>query len=593
MLYGYRPVEVGLALPNAPKADVLWILPKQRGPSPRTRSVAVSLGAHIEGAALPHPCGSDPWSTVLGTVKRSASRHPVSDDATLARFFKFVETWLSQNLQPLPAESDTSFHHWLEHTNYPLWKKDDLLKQYDALDNGFDDPLFTVNKCFVKNESYPEYKYPRGIYSRSDTAKMHIGPFVKLIEEEVYKNPFFIKHIPVDDRPNYIMANVQNINCPFYLATDYTAFESQFVKKLMVGTEIAMLKYMTKWLPDKEKFWWLLDNVISGVNHCVFKGFRMFLEATRMSGEMTTSLSNGFSNLMFMLFTSEECGLKNVRGVVEGDDGLFSYDLPPGAHIPTAKDFARLGLTIKIEEHEKLSTASFCGMIFDEEERVPLTDPIKAVAMLGWMDSRFTNARRNKLQGLLRCKAMSMKSQYPGCPILDACASWILRCTKSYDVRSFLKNNTFGLYQTDRMRLNIAGRTRFDRDETAGLRTRSLMAEKFGISPARQADIEKWFDAQTRICPIPVWVFGDVIPNVWKEYYERFSWSNGTSPLPDLTPVEKYQDVEDLLQGHATNRKITAPVPPPNIKVLFNHHHKRNHRGRAVTHGPPPTGGAV
>jgi len=591
VLYGYRPVEVGLALPNAPKTDVLWILPKKKGCTPRTRPVAVSLGAHIDGAALPHPCGSDPWSTVLGTVKRSASRHPASDPQTLARFFQFVETWLSQNLQPLPEDSDTSFLHWLENTNYPLWKKNDLEKQYDALDNGFDDPQFLVNKCFVKNESYPEYKYPRGIYSRSDTAKMHIGPFVKLIEEEVYKNPYFIKHIPVDARPDYITANVQNANCPFYLATDYTAFESQFVKDIMVGTEIAMLKHMTQWLPDKEKFWWLLDNVLSGVNHCVFKGFRMFIEATRMSGEMTTSLSNGFSNLMFMLFTSEECGLKNVRGVVEGDDGLFSYDLPPGAHIPTSQDFARLGLTIKIETHEKLSTASFCGMVFDEEERIPLTDPIKAVAMLGWMDSRFTNSRSSKMLGLLRCKAMSMKSQYPGCPVLDAAASWILRCTKSHDIRGFLDNNTFGLYQTDRMRLNIGGRTRFDRIGTVGHATRSLMAEKFGISPQQQTSAERWFDAQTVIKPIPVWIFGETIPSVWKEYFDRFSCMNGTSPLADTTPEHMYLGAEALVSGNTTTKIPRSPMPPPEIRTMFNHSRKcQTNHGRAVTHGPPPRG---
>lgn len=571
MLYGYRPVEVNLTLPKSPKTDVLWVPPKLGGASARTRPVSVSLGTHIEGAALPHPCISDPWSAVLGTVKRSASQHPSADKATLARFFRFVEAWLEKNLTPLPAESDTSFPHWLQHTNYPQWKKISLMKAYESVDNAFEDPSFLVNKCFIKDESYPEYKFPRGIYSRSDTAKMHIGPYVKLVEEEVYKNPYFIKHVPVEDRPNYIMANVFNVNCAAYLATDYTAFESQFVKELMAGTEIVMLKYMTKWLPDKEKFWWLLDNVMLGVNDCVFKGFRMYIEATRMSGEMTTSLSNGFSNLMFMLFTSEECGLKNVQGIVEGDDGLFSYDLPPGGHIPTSDDFARLGLTIKIETHEKLSTASFCGMVFDEKERIPLTDPLKAVALLGWMDSRFVNSKQNKLRALLRCKALSMKSQYPACPIIDACASWVLRCTPSFDVRHILNNNTFGLYKTDYMRTNIRDRFRFDRDDTAGPRTRNLMQEKFAIPPAKQRSIEEWFDAQTTLKPIPSYVFGDYIPKVWREYYERFSWLKDTSPLPDLTPDSGYDPVRQLISGQTTRRLNVAPVPNPQIRSLFCH----------------------
>lgn len=571
MLYGYRPVEVQLALPGAPKDAVLWVPPKEKGASARTRPVAVSLGAHIQGAALPRPCGSDPWSTVLGTVKRSASRHPSADPTTLARFSQFVECWLESNLTPLPEDSDTSFLHWLQHTNYPLWKKEELVTLYKSLDNAFEDRQLLVNKCFVKDESYLEYKYPRGIYSRSDTAKIHIGPFVKLIEAEVYKNPFFIKHVPVDSRPNYIMEKVFNNNCASYLATDYTAFESQFVKELMAGTEIIMLKHMTKYLPDREKFWWILDNVMLGINDCVFKGFRMYIEATRMSGEMTTSLSNGFSNLMFMLFTSQECGLTNVRGVVEGDDGLFSYDMPPGAHIPTPSDFARLGLTIKIEEHERLSTASFCGMVFDEKERIPLTCPLKAVANLGWMDSRFVSSRENKLKGLLRCKALSMKSQYPACPVLDACSSWILRCTKSIDTRHLLKSGVFGLYRTEEMMLNINNRQRFDRMEESCPRTRQLMHEKFGLSPAQQLSIEKWFDAQTRLGPIPVSIFGGSLPPVWLTYFDNYCWSKATSPLADVTPETSYDAVRALIQGHTTRKINVAPVPTAAIRSLFNH----------------------
>lgn len=531
----------------------------------------VSLGCHIDGASCPHPCLRDTWSAVLGTVKRSASRHPNSDAATILRFSKFVEEWLRLNLKPLESDVDSSFPTWLANTQYPLWKKLELLTLYESLDNGLDDKKFMVNNCFIKQETYLDFKYPRGIYSRSDTAKIHIGPIVKLIEEEIYKNPFFIKHVPVSDRPRFITDNVLNLNCTAYLATDYTAFESQFVKSLMAVTEVQMLKFMTQYLPERAKFWWLIDEVMSGVNDCRFKNFRMFVEATRMSGEMTTSLANGFSNLMFFLFTAQEAGLKNVKGVIEGDDGLFSYDLPPGSHIPTEHDFAKLGLTIKIERHEQLSTASFCGMVFDPVEQVPLTDPLKALSNLGWIDRRFVNARQSKLKSLLRCKALSMKSQYPACPVLDAAASWVLRCTAGCQTKRLMERGVFGTYRTEQMKANTSGYTRFERLRDVGTATRLLMSDKYGLPVGTQLVLEAWFDSQNTLGPIPAHLFGDAIPRPWKDNFEKFVTWNGCEPIPDLTPQTTVERAHDLIGPQIVSKPPPRQKVPRDIRPLFQH----------------------
>lgn len=531
----------------------------------------VSLGCHIEGASLPHPCLRDTWSAVLGTVKRSASRHPTRSQQTAAKFKSFVRAWLKQNLTPLEAEIDYGFPTWLQNTQYPHWKKLELLTLYESLDNACDDPKLWVNKCFVKQETYVDFKYPRGIYSRSDTAKVHIGPIVKLIEEEVYKNPFFIKHVPVSDRPKYIQEHVSNPRCTSYLATDYTAFESQFVKEIMVDTEIQLLKHMIQFLPVKEKFEWILDNVMTGVNQCHFRQFKMFLEATRMSGEMTTSLSNGFSNLMFFLFTAQECGLMNVKGVVEGDDGLFSYDLPPGATIPNEHDFAKLGLTIKIEKHEKLSTASFCGMVFDEDELIPLTEPLKAISNLGWIDRRFLRARSSKLRSLLRCKALSMKAQYPACPILDAAASWVLRCTAGCQTARLMSSGIFGTYRSEKMKSNIKNYTKFDRDTSTGERTRKLMSEKFGVDVGTQLRLEQWFDEQKALCPIPSYLFGDCIPQSWTRNFSEYVTLLGCSPVEDMTPKATYTPAHDLIRNQIIDKPPRRLKVPKHLVKLFQH----------------------
>ncbi len=84
-----------------------------------------------------------------------------------------------------------------------------------------------------------------------------------------------------------------------------------------------------------------------------------------MSGEMNTSLGNGFSNLMFMLYACEIQGIE-CDGIVEGDDGAFALSLKPGQKFDESI-FAEMGLTIKLEKHTDLMSMSFCGILCAEE----------------------------------------------------------------------------------------------------------------------------------------------------------------------------------------------------------------------------------
>lgn len=81
-----------------------------------------------------------------------------------------------------------------------------------------------------------------------------------------------------------------------------------------------------------------------------------------MSGDMCTSLGNGFSNKMKAEFLAYKAG-GTIDGFVEGDDGLFvtNFEL-------RSSDYEKLGFTIKIEEIADPCEASFCGMIFGEDE---------------------------------------------------------------------------------------------------------------------------------------------------------------------------------------------------------------------------------
>ena len=174
--------------------------------------------------------------------------------------------------------------------------------------------------------------------------------------------------MPVPDRPQHIIDKLW-LPGSSYVATDYTAYESHFVAELMEAIEFVLYEHMTQHLKEGPRFMELMRGVLAGKRKAQFKYFDVEVNATRMSGEMNTSLGNGFANLMLFEFACHKVGSECV-GVVEGDDGLFRVNGP----IPPSNLFESLGFTIKAVTHERLETASFCGMVFDVEDRVNVSD---------------------------------------------------------------------------------------------------------------------------------------------------------------------------------------------------------------------------
>jgi hypothetical protein len=511
--YGYRYGEVqALLAPKKPK-DGTFI--SRLSPSPaHRRPVAVSLGPSVTIAAQPHPDQSDTTTIVAGVLKRAASKHPQPSLPILKRLEVFVQKFLEENLTPLAPDCDTSIERWLEHTNYPLWRKQELLEKYSKIEDPFN-KKYTRAKCFVKDETYPEYKHARGIYSRSDEFKCLVGPYFKLIEEEVYKLPQFVKHIPVSERPRYILDMLNGEGSP--QSTDYTAFESQFTTMIMEIVEIQMYKYMTKYLPGKNDFWRHLE-VIKGKQLCSFKFVDIALETCRLSGEMCTSLGNGFSNLMFALFVAQEKGCSNVRIVVEGDDGLMKYCGPS----LKAEDFGRLGLTIKMETHNRIETASFCGIIFDTEELINIDDPRDNLATFGWGNAKYVASRKSKLCALLRCKALSLAHQYPGCPIISELAHYGLRVTRGYRIGKVLDH--MNNYMREQVLNAIRDERKIQKMEP-GPRSRALVEQMYGITIEVQLKIEEYLRGKQDLGPLNCEWITSIMPEVWRDYsmeYVRF-----------------------------------------------------------------------
>jgi len=370
---------------------------------------------------------------------------------------------------------------------------------------------------FVKDETYPEYKHARGINSRSDRFKCKVGPIFRLIEKIVYAHPSFIKKVPVHLRPEYIVEKLEQVGGK-YFATDYTAFESLFVREIMEAVEFELYDYMTSLLPEHDEFMALCREVLGGVNQCNFKFFSVFLEATRMSGEMCTSLGNGFSNLVFMLFLCEEVGSTFVDGVVEGDDGLFVVSGPA----PSKSDFESIGLIIKLEECDSIAEASFCGIIFDPECKQNLRDPLRVLSTFGWTSRQYAGSKEKKKLALLRCKALSLAHQYPGCPIIQALAQYGLRVTAGVERRDVWRViNSKGVNEYQRGVL-VAEMFCPVKSVRIHLGSRLLVERKFGVSVEEQLSFENYLSGLSTIQPLNAGVLDPILSSVGKDYWRRY-----------------------------------------------------------------------
>jgi len=513
--YGYRSHEVNLALP-AETVPITIDVTKVSDQSKRPPMMA-SMGPILLGATLPHPDQSDTKTMVDGVKKRIAAKLPQPCPKLLKKFKKFVKRWLQKNMVPLSPDTDLSFESWIESRPYPEWRKKELREIYEKIPYNTLKSWYKVVKAFMKDENYPEFKHARGIYARSDYFKVLFGPFVSKIEEQIYAHPAFIKHVPVKDRPAYIQDMLKTLGDEAS-ATDYTSFEATFSKILMKCTDQVMFKFFNSQLSSafhEEVFSSLMD-----INKVIFKWFKLEIEAKRMSGEMNTSVSNGFCNLMAMLFLCEHLNLGSVRMVVEGDDGLAKTS---SGRFPTPADFAMLGMNIKLERHNKVERASFCGMVFDSEELINITDPRKVLANFGWASQRYASCGSKKMKTLLRCKALSLAYQYPGCPIIQELAQYGLRITSGCDLSGILqKDRKMSFWERERLRQAIDYQKMVGRIPAiqVGPKTRMLVEELYNITVEVQLQIEEVFRKKTDLSPFELNLLD--FPSPWYTYFARY-----------------------------------------------------------------------
>lgn len=426
-VYGARTGEVPEppSVDADPKAQIT--IPKVSTPRPRRKMFRQLPFGAVPGI-FPSCRDSNDITTQTDALSRRLCRQlPPVDTDVLERFDAYVDKWIHQNLTPIPAGGLMDFDHWLDSTSYPGTRKEELRRVYEESQGALPDRIKASKvAAFIKSESYPigeAFKPARWICSRKDVSKVVLGPVFKTIEEAVYKDHHFVKHTPVSDRPKLVEA--LRAAGARYIVTDYTAYEASFDSRFMCACECKMYRYMLQNYPDLARF---TADTISGDNRISTRlGVRVKLEGRRMSGDMCTSLGNGFSNLMLMGFVCEELG-STWDGLVEGDDGIFAIY----GELPTAAMFAKLGFEIKLAEIRDPSLGGFCGIVAAAGQ--VMRDPLRFLQTFGWTLSSVDGGTK-VMMGLLRAKALSALYETPACPIVSAVAARALEITLGFEPR--------------------------------------------------------------------------------------------------------------------------------------------------------------
>jgi hypothetical protein len=410
---------------------------------------------------------------------------PDPDPGKLVRMRKFVRRILNEHFKPLPfADAVTRqrwFEEWLAHYNKPLKTKEEFREIYLSLGVLTEDDYRC--KSFAKKEFYAKENLPRYINSRTNRFKARVAGSCHKIEEAIFHGvweKFFVKGRKVSEQPLLI----SRMGCfPLFLQTDYTSYESGFSPEYVDAVECELWRFFLSENPDLLEDYMKVYQVGGQPRkeHLDGRYFYGKVYGARMSGEMWTSLANGFSNLMNFWFLCEEKGVSRelVDALVEGDDGLFGM----AEEFLTEQDFADLGFKIKMEYVRVLQDTSFCSNIFHPTTNQQMISPEQIVRVNWTCNPLYQRASMVVQRRLLKSKAMSLYCTGKHTPIAQTLALKLISLLA--EEKELVGDEDMWWHEWVRREdMN------FVRIEIP-LENRLLWAEKFGVSVQMQHHFER------------------------------------------------------------------------------------------------------
>lgn len=292
-----------------------------------------------------------------------------------------------------------------------------------------------------------------------------------------------------------------------------------------------------------------ISRCVRANNLCFSRALVVLVAIKRMSGEMCTSLGNGFTNAMVMRFVKHKMQEEADRQKVEGDDGLSATMKPL-----TQGLFLDLGLNIKILSFQELCHASFCGQVFDCNDNI-LTHPIRAIVLMPWIGSMYMFAKKDKQLGIFKAKCLSYLWQYNGCPIIMPYCLRMLQLLSGVKVRNIWSG--YWMSQVKKMMLGDFVPRPITNDG------RRICFDLYGIPVEDQIRIEQQIFGLTEITNDISSIYPYVKP-VWEKNSDTYvmQWSVADTvsifhpPFPRLedptrstnSPIVNYTDTTTQIQ---------------------------------------------
>jgi len=460
---------------------------------------------HYVGAALPIfienvcpyvPDNNSILGKLMSTFKRLLQLPPEIKNYQEQK--SFVRSLLHSCLYHLSPSTDLSYKTFRNELPHPEWRK----KQLDDASVKLPDlspKRIAMIKSFIKREMFEEPKYPRTINARCDAAKVKYGPMIRAIEKCFYDEMgYFAKHIDVAERPKMIKTRFQRFEHIY--CSDYSAFESHMTPQMMQICESQLYKFMMKHVPKGSKLATEYSAMLEGENTPQNKDLKVKVNGIRQSGEMSTSLGNGFTNMSLIIYMLwKKYGKPSLNDIkfwnsfdllIEGDDALIGYN---GQFELTEQDFASIGLTSKIEKHDSVETTRFCQIAFQCDDLENVGEIRRILKKTFFTIASGFKSQPHKLMKYMQAKARSLLYEFPACPIITSIGKCLLRNSVGTEpvwedswkhhpslteVNELLKTHKF----TDR--------------------TRQFIARHQHISESTQKEIESIFDAIEKPGPI-------------------------------------------------------------------------------------------
>lgn len=452
-----------------------------------------------------HYCAKTLSNWRRGVVKRVAPQvvfqQNIRDD-----FFSFINNVIIPKLQIAPLiDNDTLLEDWLSKTRYNT-KRKNLMRSLNASYfnrlHKFPD-LFLQCKSFIKSEFYDTVKEPRIINSRSDHFKAIVGPYTHLVEKFVF-NEHFIKHKTPEEIAS-IMSLISSKHSIMY-ETDYSSFEGSFSQEIMENVEFKMFQRILQNYPRIVELFrrtYHSNNVIKYQYHGKLRAKATF-SGSRMSGDMWTSLANGFTNMCLVEYilavNNQQKFYTTADYLVEGDDGFICTD--------KQLDWSRanqIGFSLKCEQCNDMNKLSFCGICSYDGLLVP--DFRRIMNHYGYSHDRtsirfLTNPSKNqkrKFLNMVHSRALSLLAQSRGIPILQAIAQQQLRFGGHFDPKyvDWWENETYDFS-------NVTAMTALPITD----RMRNFFAQRYDIPIPYQLKLEKEINECQDICfdiDLPYW----------------------------------------------------------------------------------------